>query len=102
MIFFIALQDSAGGKVQDSSSGGGILDSFGGGPSGKSQTEKTEALVEQAKKPNPASNFLGDIFGAVSLSILTPPPPSAQTTGCAGLAFALSLYFGVRICTRLL
>jgi len=61
-----SLQDSAGSKfgetVEDTKSGGGILDSFGGPPSGKSQEQKKDELVEEAKKPNPSQNFLGEIF----------------------------------------
>ena len=57
------LQDTAGGKVQDTAKKGTGLDLFGGGNTGKSPQEKAGDLVQQAEKPNPNSSFLGNLFG---------------------------------------
>ena len=42
------VQDSSGGKVQDSKSKS-PLDPFGGGPSGETATSKAETLIEKAE-----------------------------------------------------
>ena len=57
------MQDNAGGKVQDTARGSGPLDLFGGDNTGKSPQAKAEDLVNEAQKPNPASSFLGGLFG---------------------------------------
>ena len=59
----VGVQDTAGGKVQDTSRGSGPLDLFGGSDTGKSPQSKAEGLVKEAEKPNPAGSFLGGLIG---------------------------------------
>lgn len=60
---YALVQDTAGGKVQDVARGSGVLDLFGGDKTGQSPASKAEELVDEAKKPNPASGFIGNLLG---------------------------------------
>ena len=56
------MQDSAGGKVQDTKRGPKGLDLFGGGPSGETPSSKAEELIEKAE----VLNFFFDLCKRVS------------------------------------